>query len=338
MTKAANNIETKCFEIKAKNGSSLVVSNYGARMVALHVPNKNGEFQNIILGFKDLNLYENKSVEYFGAFIAPFANRIKDASFSIGENEYKFSPNENKHLLHSGVFGLHQSTWKIEKRLDDLVEMSCDSKEYENGYPGNPHFTVRYGFDKKSNLEMSVSCSTDSDTHINATFHPYFNLTGFDNNIEDHYLTLNADQFLPVDKELIPTGEWRNAKNTIFDFTEEKKIRNNLYINDDQLDSGGGFDHCFVINEGRKPAAEVWSKESGIRMKLFTTEPGIQFYSGNYDDFEVGDLSFVKRGALCLEPQRFPNAPNQNSFPSTLLKKNDVYHSKTRLEFTIDNT
>lgn len=323
------------FILTNTHGVEVSLIDYGAIITSINVPDRAGKYENVVLGFDELEPYLNNPF-FIGSTVGRYCNRIADSRFQIGETEYILSANNGVNHLHGGLLGFDKVKWKISAETEDSVEFFYLSKNGEMGYPGNLEVKVRFILTTENEVEISYSAVTDQTTHINLTNHSYFNLTGSPlNKIIDHELWINADNFTPVDDNLIPTGKIETVKSTSLDFTTSKKIGRDL----NNLEKG--FDHNFVLNRTTSHlnlAASLLDPISGRKLEVFTTEPGIQFYSGYYLDGSLNgpnNIPFEQYSALCLETQHFPNSPNIPSFPSTLLQPNEVYSSFTKYKFTV---
>jgi aldose 1-epimerase len=333
------------YTLKNTNGVELKVITYGGRITSLKVPDKNGSFDNVILGFDNIEAYEADN-PFFGALIGRFGNRIANGKFSLDGKEYTLAQNDGNNHLHGGVKGFDRAVWKatpMEGEESSQLILTYFSKNGEEGYPGNLNVTVVYTLTEDNALEVNYKATTDETTVINLTQHAYFNLTGdFSNDILSHDLMLNADAFLPVDSTLIPTGEIRPVEGTPFDFRTPKPIGKDINKTNEQLKRGLGFDHCWVLNGEAgemRLAASAIDESSGRKMEIFTIEPAIQFYSGNFLD---GTLPmpeggfYERRTGFCLETQHYPDSPNQEKFPSVTLKPGQIYKTKTTFKFSVE--
>ena len=320
------------------------IINYGGIVVSLNVPDKAGKSDDIVLGFDTLDDYVKISNApagnpFFGAIIGRYGNRIAKGKFTLDGKEYSLPINNPPNSLHGGPHGFNNVVWKG-KQIPNGVELTYLSKDGEAGYPGNLTATVRYTL-ANSALRIEYSATTDKDTVVNLTNHSYFNLAGQGHgDILNHMLTLHASRFTPVDSTLIPTGELRPVANTPFDFTKSMRVGDRIDANDEQIQFGKGYDHNWVLDSpGGKlfVAAEVYESTTGRVLRVSTTEPGIQFYTGNFLDGTLkgkGGATYVRRGALCLETQHFPDSPNHPKFPSTELKPGQRYHTVTVFSFS----
>ena len=341
--KSSNGSEVKLFILKNKNGMSVNITNYGARIVRLFTPDRNGEFADIVLGFDSLKEYESPN-PYFGAVVGRYGNRIGDAKFTLDDKEYNLTKNNGENTLHGGFKGFDSNTWNVVSAKTDktsaTLTLSLLSPDGDQGFPGNLMAEVSYTLNNNNELIVKYSATTDKPTVCNLTNHSYFNLAGQGNgSIHNHELIINADKFTPVDKDLIPYGDLKDVEDTPFDFRECKPIGLRIEFDDTQLKRGKGYDHNWVLNK-KEPneltfAARVYEATSGREMIIETTEPGIQFYSGNVLVGEKGKngKSYYHRYGFCLETQHFPDSPNNEDFPSTTLRPNEKYSSQTIFRF-----
>lgn len=312
-------------------GNQVTITNYGGTVTSFVTPDKNGNKSSIIIGFDSLQPYL-QSPPYFGALIGRYGNRIGDAKFSLDGKQYTLAANNGKNHLHGGLKGFDKVVWdaSVADSSTPSLTLKYLSKDGEEGYPGNLNVTVQYTLTNDNELKIEYNATTDKATPVNLTNHSYFNLTGdVSNTILDHTLMIDADRYTPVDTTLIPTGEIKSVKGTPFDFTTAKKIGKDI----DQVP--GGYDHNWVLNKkdsSLEKVAELTDSVSGRTMDVYTTEPGLQFYTGNFLDG-----TFTNRGgtplklhtALCLETQHFPDSPNKPNFPTTTLQPGEQYHSVT---------
>jgi len=332
------------YALKNKNGVELKVITYGGRITSLKIPDNKGNYKNVILGFDNLEDYEADN-PFFGALIGRFGNRIANGKFTLDGEEYTLAQNDGQNHLHGGVKGFDRVVWTatpIEGEKDSKLKLTYLSKDGEEGYPGNLKVTVVYTLTEDNTLEVSYEATTDKTTVINLTQHAYFNLTGdFTNDILKHELKLNADAFLPVDPTLIPTSEVRPVEGTPFDFRQAKPIGEEISTENEQLKRGLGYDHCWILNGetgNMRFAASAYDKNSGRMMEIYTTEPAIQFYSGNFLDGTLpmpNGGKYKHRTGFCLETQHYPDSPNQEQFPTVSLKPNETYTTKTSFKFLI---
>lgn len=329
------------YTIKNEHGLSLSVIEYGATIVSLTVPDRDGTVRDVVLGYDTVAGYE-KGGCYFGAVIGRNANRIANASCVIGEQLYELEKNECGNNLHSGSHGFHSALWKLDSMDEDKVTLCYESPSMEQGFPGNMTAKVTYELTKENQLLITYEAVSDEDTVANFTNHAYFNLEGHKaGSIENHMLSIYASYFTPVvDKESIPTGDITSVLHTPMDFRREHRIGERIEDAFEQLAYAGGYDHNYVLDKAEDAmqlAAVARSEESGIVMEVYTTCPGMQFYSGNFIDHENGKegTDYQKRQGFCLETQYFPNAINEVRFPSPILKAGESYRSQTAYHFLI---
>ena len=320
------------------------ITNYGGRIVSLLTPDKMGEMGDVVLGFKSIADYQKANTPYHGCLIGRYGNRIAMGKFELNGKIYELPINNNENHLHGGPEGFHNQVWEVVSANENSIVMTYLSKDGEMGYPGNLTVEVSYAINDKNELSISYKATTDKATPVNLTNHAFFNLAGeAKGSINDHLLMINADHFTPVDQDLIPLGEIRSVVGTPFDFRSTKTIGRDLNqeISDAQLTHGGGYDHNFVLKKespgSMSLAARVIDPKSGRQMEIFTKEPGIQFYGGNFmDGSDVGKYGtkFDYRASFALETQHFPDSPNQPTFPSTILKPGETYQTKSIYKFS----
>ena len=342
--KTASGEQIGLYTLSNKKGMEVAITNFGATVVVLKVPDRAGKLADVVLGFDTLQGYENGTA-YFGATVGRYGNRIGGGKFSIDGKTYTLPKNNGDNTLHGGITGFNKKVWmarEIASKDGESLEMSYSSADGEEGFPGNLSVKVVFTLPTDGNeLTIDYTATTDKATVLNLTNHSYFNLAGEGNgDILDHVLTLYAKQFTPVDKTLIPTGELRDVAGTPLDFTRATAIGKRINESYEQLVFGKGYDHNWVIaSDGRKGltlAAEAYDPKSGRTLEVLTTEPGVQFYSGNFLDGPKGkgNKAYGQRAAFCLETQHFPDSPNHPNFPSTLLKPNSVFRSQTVFRFS----
>jgi aldose 1-epimerase len=333
-------METGIYSLKNKNGMEAIFTTEGARIMSLYVPGENGERINVVIGFDSASQYAASTEPYFGATIGRYGNRIAKGKFMLGSNSYQITINNGPNMLHGGTHGFQSKLWTAEQPNDHTVVFTYLSKDGEEGFPGNLDVKVTYSVTDDNELEMDYEATTDKTTVVNLTNHVFFNLNGEGSgNIGDHLLQINADRYTPVDSTLIPTGKMDSVKGTPFDFNTPKTIGQDISANNQQLFFGKGYDHNYVLNgTGMKKAATVIGYKTGIKMEIFTEEPGLQFYSGNFmqskNKMRVGMDDF--RTAFCLETQHFPDSPNEPSFPSTVLEPGNKYHTASVYKFSLN--
>ena len=318
------------------------ITNYGGRVVSIVVPDRNGKMADVVLGFDTLDGYLGPN-PYFGALVGRYANRIAGGRFKLDGVEYKLAVNNGSNSLHGGLKGFDKVLWTVREysKNPPAIELTYVSQDGEEGYPGKLTAKVVYTLTEGNELRIDYTATTDKDTVLNLTNHSYFNLAGQDNgDIHKHEIMINADRFTPVDAKLIPTGELRKVEGTPFDLRKPTAVGAHNDDNDEQLKFGGGYDHNFVLNRtghGLTLAARVTEPESGRVLEVLTTQPGIQFYTGNSLDGTVhgkGGKIYARRSALCLETQHFPDTPNHPKFPTAELKPGEAYHQTTIYKFS----
>ncbi|MGY5355684.1 aldose epimerase family protein [Wenyingzhuangia sp. IMCC45467] len=339
-----DHIPVENYILKNSNGMEVSVITYGGIIKSLKVPNKDQVIEDVVLGFNSLAQYE-KPNPYFGALIGRFGNRIAKGKFSLDGKEYTLATNDGENHLHGGPEGFHRKVWKASEKQTEhssSLVLSYLSKDMEEGYPGNLQVEVTYTLTDKNDLAVSYSATTDKKTVLNLTQHSYFNLSGdFSKTILDHDVTINADRYLPVDATLIPTGELRDVTGNPFDFREAKQVGKEINNDNEQLKRGLGYDHCWVLNETKDAigfAASAYDKASGRLLEVFTNEPAIQFYTGNFLDGTLPSKqegTYGHRTGFCLETQHYPDSPNQEDFPSVTLEPGQNYKSSTVFRFSV---
>ena len=342
-TTAGEQIEL--YTLSNKKGMEVTITNFGATVVTLKVPDRAGKVADVVLGYDTLDGYE-KGTSYFGATVGRYGNRIAGGKFSLDGKTYTLPKNNGENTLHGGIVGFNKKVWKareIASKGGESLELTYLSTDGEEGFPGNLSTKVVFTLPADRNeLKIDYTATTDKDTVLNLTNHSYFNLAGEGNgDILDHVMTLHAKQFTPVDKALIPTGELKNVAGTPMDFNRATAIGKRINESDEQLVFGKGYDHNWVLTRvgggsGWSIAAEAYDPKSGRTLEVLTTEPGVQFYSGNFLDGAKGkgNKPYPQRAAFCLETQHFPDSPNHPNFPSTVLKPNAGFHSQTVFRFS----
>jgi aldose 1-epimerase len=330
------------YVLKNKNGAEAAITNYGGRVVSLLVPDNKNEFKDVVLGYGNLKSYQKKGEPFFGALIGRYGNRIAKGKFTLDGRVCQLQLNDGVNTLHGGFDGFFGKVWDAKKVNGQTLELAYFSKDGEAGYPGNLTVKVVYELTNDNELKISYQATTDKNTVVNLTNHTYFNLNGAgDATITDHLLMINADGYTPVDSTLIPTGKIEKVAGTPFDFNKATLIGARINDANQQLKYGKGYDHNFVLRKGAglHKVATVTSTKTGIVMDILTEEPGLQFYSGNFLTGEEhdgkGKASYPHRSAFCLETQHFPDAPNQPSFPSTVLKPGQEYKTVTIYRFSV---
>ncbi|MCX6229723.1 MAG: galactose mutarotase [Bacteroidia bacterium] len=341
--KSLNGATAKLFTLKNKNGLELSITNYGGRIVSLMVPDRSGKFEDVVLGYSSLDGYLNGNEQYFGAAIGRYGNRIAKGGFKLDDVNYKIAVNNGPNALHGGIKGFSMKVWDAKQNSDQELELTMVSPDMDEGYPGMLKVMIVYRLTDQNEVSIYYSASTNKPTVINLTNHSYFNLHGAGNkDILDHVLMINADHFTPVDPTLIPTGKLEPVKGTPFDFTTPATVGSRINDKHEQLTFGLGYDHNFVLNKEKDQkislAASVYDPISGRFMQVFTNEPGVQFYCGNFlKGKEIGkeNKPYGFRSALCLETQHFPDSPNHPEFPSVVLRPGQIYSSACMYKFSV---
>ncbi|MFI3333337.1 MAG: aldose epimerase family protein [Rikenellaceae bacterium] len=318
----------------------MVVTNLGARVMKLLVPNAAGCLADVVLGYNTVEEYlDNKGERFLGAVCGRFANRIAKGKFTIDGQSYSLPVNNNGQTLHGGIKGLDMVVWSVVKHSESSILFRYVSPDGEEGFPGVLTIDMLYRLTEANEFAIEYSATTTKKTPVNLTHHSFFNLRGEGNgSINGHILHVNASKYIPIDRFSIPTGEIASVKGTPFNFLSPISIGARLKCDNGQLRMGAGYDHCFVIDgQGMRLAATVVEPESGRKMAVYTDQPGIQFYGGNFFDGKTtsksGVRSYEHRGALALETQNFPDAPNQSSFPNSILSPGETYKHRCTYKF-----
>lgn len=335
--------KVKKFTLKNEAGMEVDVITYGGIITRWTAPDKNGLYDDVVLGFDNLEQYLEGS-PYFGALIGRYGNRIAKGEFSLDGKTYSLATNDGDNHLHGGDKGFDKVIWNGKAKntaKGSVLELTYTSQDGEEGYPGKLDVKVTYTLSDKNELDIQYEAVTDKPTVVNLTQHSYFNLSGqLSKPVLDHEIYLNADTYLPVDGGLIPTGEFREVAGTPFDFKVSKLIGKEIESDNEQLKLGKGYDHCWVLNKGEEDfrmVASAYHGETGRFMEVYTNEPGMQFYSGNFLDGTLtakGGGAYVKRSGFCLETQHFPDSPNQPNFPSVTLNPGEIYSSRTMFKLS----
>jgi len=338
--KAPDGTPVDIYTLRNADGCEARICNYGGIVTSLKVSDKTGKLGDVVLGYDNLDGYL-KSSPYFGCLVGRYGNRIANGKFKLDGRIYTLATNNGPNSLHGGIKGFDKVVWSgktVASSLGPALELKYVSEDGEEGYPGNLSVTAVYTLTEDNALRLDYTATTDKDTVVNLTHHSYFNLRGHGDNL-GHIVQINADKFTPVDITLIPTGELRPVDGTPFDFRKPTAIGARVNANDEQIKFGGGYDHNWVIN--KKPGelsqqAVVYEPESGRVMEVWSTEPGLQFYGGNFLDGTItgkGGWVYQYRNAFCMEPQHFPDSPNHPNFPSTELKPGQVYKNTIIYKF-----
>ncbi|MCX2476899.1 galactose mutarotase [Pedobacter sp. MC2016-05] len=334
--------KTGLYTLKNKNQAEAIFTNYGGRLVSLLMPDKDKKMVDVVVGFKSVSDYQNSTEPYFGATIGRFGNRIAKGKFTLDGKQYQLFTNNGENTLHGGKKGYQDVVWDAKQINQHTIQFDYLSKDGEENFPGNLKVTVTYTLTDDNELKMDYQASTDKTTVLNLTNHAFFNLNGEGSgDILNHEVKIFADEYTPVDSTLIPTGKIEKVKNTPFDFITATNIGARIKDNNEQLTFGKGYDHNYVLNKTKAmnmfQAASVKGDKSGIVMDVYTQEPGLQFYSGNFmqskNIFKGGSKDDF-RTAFCMETQHFPDSPNQPGFPSTVLKPGQVYKTSSIYKFS----
>ena len=335
--------KTDLYILKNKNNAEASFTNYGGRLASLLIPDKAGKLTDVVVGFSTVDQYKKTTEPYFGATIGRFGNRIAKGKFTLDGKIYTLFTNNGVNTLHGGKKGFQDVVWDARQTDEHTIEFTYLSKDMEEGYPGNLNVKVIYTLTDDNELKMDYEARTDKKTVVNLTNHAFFNLNGEGSGqILNHLVQINSDRYTPVDSTLIPTGKHEPVEGTPFDFRKPATIGARIENDNIQLKNGKGYDHNYVLNsgkgEGLNLAATVWGDKSGIIMEVYTQEPGLQFYSGNFmqskNTFKGGSKDDF-RTAFCMETQHFPDSPNQPSFPTTVLEPMDIYKTSSVYKFSV---
>ena len=333
---------TDLYVLKNHNGMEAAITNYGGRLVSLLVPDKNGKMTDVVVGFKSVADYQNATEPYFGATIGRYGNRIAKGKFSLDGKSYTLFLNNGANTLHGGKKGYQYVVWDADKLNDSTLQLSYLSKDMEEGFPGNLNVKVTYSLTGDNGFKAQYEATTDKKTVVNLTNHAFFNLNGEGSGtILNHTVQIYADKYTPIDSGFIPLGPIAVVKGTPFDFTTTVTIGARIDEANEQLKNGKGYDHNFVLSgpkaNGLNHAATVTGDKSGIVMNVYTQEPGLQFYSGNFmqskNTFSDGSKDDF-RTAFAMETQHYPDSPNEPSYPSTVLKPGQVYKTYSVYDFS----
>jgi len=334
--------QTALYTLKNKNNAEAVFTNYGGRLISLLVPGKDGKLVDVVVGFKSVSDYEKSTEPYFGATIGRYGNRIAKGKFTLEGKTYSLFTNNGQNTLHGGKKGYQYVVWDAEQPNANTLVLHYLSKDGDENFPGNLDVKVTYTLTDDNELKMDYEAKTDKTTVVNLTNHAFFNLNGDGSGeISNHEVQIYADEYTPVDSTLIPTGKLEKVAGTPFDFTKATTIGARINDKNEQLTFGKGYDHNYVLNKtkglGMYHAATVKGDKSGVVMDIYTQEPGLQFYSGNFmqskNTFKTGAKDDF-RTAIALETQHFPDSPNQPAFPSTVLKPGQLYKTSSIYKFS----
>ncbi len=336
--------EVERFRLQNTAGAEASIITYGATLVSLATPDRDGLIEDIVLGYDSLAGYLEAN-PYFGSIVGRYANRIAEGAFTLDGETYTLARNNGPNHLHGGVKGFDKANWEVEQIIEDTnqvgVSLNYVSTDGEEGYPGTLEVRVTYLLTEDNRLIVDYEATTDKATPVNLTQHAYFNLAG-QGSVEDHHLTLAASHYTPVDSTLIPTGEILSVEGTAFDFRGGKRIGEQIDDDGQQLLYGGGYDHNFVLDRISGDlilAATVLEPESGRILEVHTTKPGMQFYTGNFLDGSItgkNGVQYGRRSGFCLETQYYPDSPNQPNFPSSILRPGEVYQTQTVFAFHVE--
>lgn len=334
--------EVKIYILSNSKGAEATIINYGAKIVSLSIPDKTGKLTDVVLGHNNLAEYLNSEEPYFGAVCGRTGNRIAKGQFSLDGVTYKLAINNGPNNLHGGLKGFNAVVWDAVQTNNQTIELTYLSKDGEEGFPGNLSVKITYKLTDDNSLDITYEATTDKATILNLTNHSYFNLSGEgDSSVNDHILTIQASHYLPTDDTAIPYGKPEPVKGTPFDFTTSHTIGERIDNDFEQLHFGKGYDHTFVLDkkDGEMAlAVECYSPKSGIEMKIYTTEPGVQVYTGNWmsGNFEgKHGHRYPARAAVCFETQHFPDSINKPEYPSVILRPGEVFKSKTSHQFSV---
>lgn len=332
------------YTLNSESGMVMQVTNFGAHVVSLWTADNKGAFDDVVLGHKSLDEYMNyKGERFIGCVVGRYANRIAEGKFVIDSIVYNVPKNNNGQSLHGGLKGLDQVVWNVDTVGSDMIRLSYLSPDGEEGYPGNLAIQMTYSLTADNAFKIEYSATTDKSTFVNLSNHSFFNLKGEGNGtINDHLLTINADSITPIDEVMIPTGELMSVDGTPFDFRHAQLIGQRVNEENEQLKNGSGYDHNWVLNKQMpgaiELAASVYEPQSGRLLEVYTDQPGLQFYGGNFFDGTGNGkygATYNYREAFALETQKFPDSPNQPNFPSTLLKPGETYHHVCIYKFSV---
>lgn len=337
--------QTKLFILKNDKGNEVAITNYGGAIAAIMVPDKNGKLANVIQGHDNIDSVVNSPEPFLSTLVGRYGNRICKGKFTLDGKEYSLSVNNGPNHLHGGPTGFHARVWDAEQTSKNSLSLKYVSNDGEEGFPGTLTMGVVYTWTDDNELVIEYEGTTDKKTIVNMTSHGFFSLSGLGNptpSAMNVICTINADYYVPIDETSIPTGEIRKVKDTPFDFTQPHAVGERIDAEDVQIKNGAGYDHCFILNK-KEPgelsfAAKITEPVSGRTMEVYTTEPGIQFYSDNWADGFAGSngSTFPRRSALCFEAQHIPDSPNHPYFPSVVLKPGEVYRQKTIYKFGLE--
>ncbi|MDD4150006.1 MAG: galactose mutarotase [Bacteroidales bacterium] len=333
------------YTLETSKGTQIDITNYGGIVVNMKVPDKNNKLTDILLGYDSLDGYIN-GCPYFGAIIGRCANRIRKAKFNLNGTQYQLSQNDGDNHLHGGIKSFSHVVWDVVSYSKNQIKLSYISGAGEEGYPGTLRLTATYSLTEQNEFKVEILASTTQTTPVNITTHPFFNLNGEGNaNILEQIIKINADNYTPVTSEMLPNGDIETVINSPFDFREYKAIGRDIDKENTQLEYGNGYDHNYILNKDSQNnisfAASAYSKVTGIKLDIYTNQPGIQLYTGNWlDGADIGKSkkAYVKHSAFCMEPQFYPDSPNNLHFPSIFLEPLKTYQHITNYKLSIIKT
>lgn len=338
-TTKINNKNTHLITLKNRTGMQIALTDYGARLVSVLVPNKNGELIDVVLGYNSIQGYLQAQEQYQGASVGRFCNRIADGKFELNGTPYSLAQNNNGNSLHGGVEGFHRKIWDRQVSFNKQVDFYYVSPDGEEGFPGELNTTVSYELTNNNEIIIRFRARTDKTTVINLTNHAYFNLEGEgQGDTLSHEICIHSEEYLPINNNQIPTGEIAFVEGTVFDFRSPKMLGRDIGKEEEQLMFASGYDHTFVNNKPiSQPIASAYAQSSGIELEVYTTEPGIHLYSGNFmaDDEGKSGQKYMRYGGFCFEAQHYPDSPNQPKFPSVILNPGEEFNSEIRFKFNI---
>ncbi len=340
-----NGKNTDLYILKNSAGNEVAITNYGGALVAIMVPDKDGNIANVVQGHDNIQDVINSPEPYLSTLIGRFGNRIKEGKFQLNGKQYQLAINNGPNALHGGPTGFHAQVWDAFQMSDNTLVLNYTSPYLEEGFTGEVKTTVVYNFSDDNELIIGYMATTNKKTIINLTNHAFFSLAGIANptpTIDDLECEINADFYLPIDDTCIPTGEILKVKGTPFDFRTAKPVGRDINADNEQIRNGNGYDHCFVLNKKEEGelsfGARIKDPKSGRTMEFYTTEPGVQVYSDNWADGYKGQhgATFPRRSAICFEAQHFPDSPNRPYFPSVVLRPGQQYKQKTIYKFGVE--
>jgi len=333
--------KTDLYILKNSKGMEAAITNFGGRLVSIIIPDKNGKPTDVVEGFDSVEGYKNAPGPYYGAIIGRYGNRIAKGKFTLDGKQYSLFINNAPNTLHGGKKGYDSQVWDAKQIDSTTLELTYLSKDMEEGFPGNLQVKVVYHLTDDNGLKISYTAQTDKTTIVNLTNHAYYNLNGSGaGSILDHQVEINADGYTPIDSTSIPLGPIESVKGTPFDFTKPAIIGSRINDINQQLKNGRGYDHNYVLNkhDDKTPAAIVVGDKTGIEMQVFTEEPGLQFYTGNFmngeNTMKHGNKD-VFRTAFAMETEHYPDSPNEPSYPSVVLKPGQTYQTSTEYKFSV---